>query len=572
MALRISHWQAQPLNMAAKMMVANERMVSLFEYYAQATLMKSTVADEVNRNIKKFIMPGHWLDHQMFFGLWTLLGIPPGSWARDMHVWSLATFLNAHWDLESDALTGVGDRSIKVQLETANAEFLRLTAADPRVTHFHDCPLPTGMSRQTAIYTFAMRCKYDGVDVSSLLHKVGKTHAHPMSCLRSIFRHASKVAVSNHHLCTFLRIPFYAYRNKRQLSNWGDPIPDMRCCICKEDGTEDSLQHLLGWNVPQCSQVARAASRVDPNFVFKDMSLTGRADDDRRVMLFASAVHKSFLDFSDRGISDQNGGHIYSWYKTYCEDHAESCPAPPRAVRFRKPLRIVHGYHPASRKFMPLQRVEVCGFLTKFWYTDLLNKHHFVTSTELLLYRREIHVALGSFAQSTADGGQLGCWAYMMLGTQFLPLEFRGDCAGDNVDAHVACCFALQKFLDFLSRKRHRFQGCNITILCSDKKLVRIVSNLRNRDKNEQLNDIQFQTQTIFDKSRNEVHRDVCVELCFSCAKAQLPWTKWANKLASREDLGSLSEFSPGNFPLDVGSLPRISEVIQQSHPPPPAV
>ena len=103
-------------------------------------------------------------------------------------------------------------------------------------------------------------------------------------------------------------------------------------------------------------------------------------------------------------------------------------------------------------------------------------------------------------------------------------------------------------------------------------KLVRIVSNLRNRDKNEQLNDIQFQTQTIFDKSRNEVHRDVCVELCFSCAKAQLPWTKWANKLASREDLGSLSEFSPGNFPLDVGSLPRISEVIQQSHPPPPAV
>ena len=158
-----------------------------------------------------------------------------------------------------------------------------------------------------------------------------------------------------------------------------------------------------------------------------------------------------------------------------------------------------------------------------------------------------------------------------MLGSQFLPVQWRGDCVGDNVDSHTACCFALQHFLTWFLSKRHRFVGCNITVLCPDWNLVKVIKNARQCDKRETVHDVQHQTQDLFDSTRKDVHPALCIEHLHSDGRAELPWTKWANKLASNENLGVQSEHANGNFPLDVNSIPSIIEVIQQNVPPPPA-
>ena len=222
--------------------------------------------------------------------------------------------------------------------------------------------------------------------------------------------------------------------------------------------------------------------------------------------------------------------------------------------------------------FIPLQRVDVGEAITKYSYTDLPRPETppFVTSAELLDHKHEIHIALGGSSRATEDGSQFGCWAFTMLGAQFLPVEFRGDCAGDSVTVHWATCIALQKFCEFLKRKRHRFRQCNITVLSCDETLLKIVSNFRKNAKVDPLESIQFETQQMFDKTRDEVHRNLEIRELFSDKKAKFPWTRWACKLASQEELGELREYSPGNFPLDAGSIPHITEVIQQYPQPPP--
>ena len=132
-----------------------------------------------------------------------------------------------------------------------------------------------------------------------------------------------------------------------------------------------------------------------------------------------------------------------------------------------------------------------------------------------------------------------------------------------NAAASMAMCMAMQQFLRHLRRKIHRFRNYHITIFSSDEILVRIVNNVRQRDERHDL--LQFDTKKLFDKARTELHRDLFFAHHYADKHAKLPWVRWANKLASREDLGVLRDYAVGNFPLTASSIPHITSVVQQS-------
>ena len=97
-------------------------------------------------------------------------------------------------------------------------------------------------------------------------------------------------------------------------------MKDMRCVICKQPHSQDSLQHLLGYQCQQCPQVAAAASRIQLDF--HTVALTGDHSKDSSIVLFASALLKAHIDFQSVPFGDENGSHIYAWFQHYKDSNA----------------------------------------------------------------------------------------------------------------------------------------------------------------------------------------------------------------------------------------------------------
>ena len=230
-----------------------------------------------------------------------ILNIPPSSWVRDIRLWGLACFLNATWDLDPDTLTGHTNMSTKEQLKGARKLFTTIVSTVDQPRTVQDCPIAPGTSRQIAIYNFELEHHYRLTGSAYLTEKVRKVHVDPAACLLAIRRYSKLPRVSKHHLYTYLRISLDGFHIKRARYT---ELQDMRCCICKPPGTIQRVAHFVGFGTPQCVPIRQAADRA--GFEFRDIALTGNTTDDAKLIWFASAVHKSFLDFRNLSMPDTN--------------------------------------------------------------------------------------------------------------------------------------------------------------------------------------------------------------------------------------------------------------------------
>jgi len=132
--------------------------------------MPKAVSDKIKSMVKKFIMPSHWIDSEIFYALPILLGTSLSSEVRDPALWALASLLNTTWKLDPDSLQGKGSRAVKTQVVAARADFSRITA-DPDPVEFRDffpARVADGPNRQSAIYSALMKGTHRVLNCSSL--------------------------------------------------------------------------------------------------------------------------------------------------------------------------------------------------------------------------------------------------------------------------------------------------------------------------------------------------------------------------------------------------------------------
>lgn len=482
--------------------------------------MPRPVARDIKCIVKKFVMPAAWLNPETFFGLPAIMGIANSITVRDPDLWFLSTFLNGTFDRNIEGLTGRGTFSTRIQIERAR-DLFATTVADPDPIPLSEFPFtPMQLKqRQSAIYSALMKGKYNTINCDSILEKIGKTSAQPQQTLTGLRQYAGKAKVAKQRLFDYLRFLCNGVYTKDKRSKYED-IPDKRCYICKKAGTTDSIQHYLGYQTEQCSQIKAASERLQ--VPFNSLDLTEDTAGNQKLILFTSAVFKAALDFRETSFPDQRGGaHIRAWYDIYTSCNAPK-PKPP-TLRYQREDRIFHGYHEVTGFFVPLERRTTSNNKTKYHFAD------WSISQEMILnYKNIIHIVLGAHSKKVQESLH-GWYSYVVLGAQFLPIETRGSCPAEDADLHISLCYALQNALKFVERKRNIFAGKIIGIYTDNENLVKIVNNQRRKSRRQDYYPIEHETKQMFDRTRNEIHN--LLEFGHNY-KTRLPWVDIANKIA----------------------------------------
>ena len=417
-------------------------------------------------------------------------------------------------------MTGRTKSSVKIQLESARALFAN-TVADPDPIPLADFPFtPLQLKqRQTAIYNALVKGKYSSINCESLLDKFGKISTDRQRTLTALRSFGHKIPnLNTQRLFDYFRFLSDGVYTKRKRSEY-DNYPDMRCVICKQPNTSDCIQHYIGFGCEICTQVHSAAQSLqiplDSIDLNEDMILN------KKIVLFISSVCKASIDFKDTTIPDQNGRHIKTWYNVF----SNSNQAKPRPVklRFQRDGHAYHGYHAASKSFIPFERKEIINGKASYYF-----KEYFISEKLLLKHTSTIHIVLG--AHSCKDGDALQGWySFIVLGAQFIPLEFRGICDTDDADLHITKCYALHAALKYIERKRNLFRNKTVSIFTDNEVLVRVVNLQRKKSKRENYWIMEHVTQTLFDKTRNTIHEKLELGHHYSFT---LPWVNMANKIA----------------------------------------